>query len=290
MKKVAIITRTKNRNLTLRRTMQSVRGQTFKDFSWIVVNDGGGAKEVDQIINEALLFDIEVNVIHNKISLGMESASNIGIKNSRSKYIVILDDDDTWHPNFLEKTVSFLENPENRLYKGVVTRTTIIEEKIINNEVIFLKSYSFNSELKNISLFSLAKTNRFTNLSFLYYREALEKIGLYRDDFPVYGDWEFNLRFARHFNIYVIPENLSNYHIRIDNDSRNYNNSIEFREKWNHILRNELLRNDLDNRALDIGFLINIGHEIKELERSIKRGSIIWLLKKLMKRRQRFMN
>ena len=41
MKKVAVITRTRNRALLLRRAARSVERQTFRAFSWVVVNDGG---------------------------------------------------------------------------------------------------------------------------------------------------------------------------------------------------------------------------------------------------------
>ena len=48
-------------------------------------------------------------VIHNVESVGMEAASNIGITASESEYLVINDNDDTWHLGFLEKTVSYLD-------------------------------------------------------------------------------------------------------------------------------------------------------------------------------------
>ena len=140
MKKVAIITRTKNRPLTLARVLRSIRQQSLQDFVWVVVNDGGDEEPVNKIIAQALSIGIDAIVFHNARSLGMEGASNIGIKNSESKYIVIFDDDDTWN-------IDFLDNVDNSLFKGVVTRTLIIEEEIGNNNIIYKRSYPFDSTL-----------------------------------------------------------------------------------------------------------------------------------------------
>lgn len=52
-RRVAVITRTKDRKILLRRALESVCGQTFQDFMWVVVNDGGNREEVDRIVEEA---------------------------------------------------------------------------------------------------------------------------------------------------------------------------------------------------------------------------------------------
>ena len=61
MKNVAVITRTRNRALLLRRAARSVERQTFRDFSWVVVNDGGDGEEVKPVpdVLVALVEDID---------------------------------------------------------------------------------------------------------------------------------------------------------------------------------------------------------------------------------------
>mgnify|MGYP002682673227 CR=1 FL=1 len=92
---VAIITRTKNRPLFLIRCIKTVLAQQYQDWIHVIVNDGGDCCSVDEIVrknHEA--YRNRIKVIHNQQSLGMEAASNIGVKNSESNYITILDDDD----------------------------------------------------------------------------------------------------------------------------------------------------------------------------------------------------
>ena len=49
--KVAIITRTKNRNLLLDRCIRSVLAQTEQDWVHVIVNDGGEAAPLDELIS-----------------------------------------------------------------------------------------------------------------------------------------------------------------------------------------------------------------------------------------------
>ena len=93
MKKVAIITRTRDRAALLRRAMRSVEKQTFRDFCWVVVNDAGEHGPVDEVVRHAKEAGIEVHTIHRAESTGMEAASNAGLQASKSQYIAIHDDD-----------------------------------------------------------------------------------------------------------------------------------------------------------------------------------------------------
>ena len=116
IKKVAVITRTKNRTILLWRAFHSVLKQSFKDFIWIIVNDGGEKEGVDRIATEARNNGIDVRVLHHEHSKGMEVASNAGIRSCESEYIIIHDDDDSWEYDFLEKTVKFLDKRRSRCY------------------------------------------------------------------------------------------------------------------------------------------------------------------------------
>ena len=109
-KKVAVITRTKDRIPLLKRALESISDQTFRDFIWVVVNDGGERAGVDDIVAEARRRGIETRLLHHEKSLGMEAASNAGIRACDSEYIAIHDDDDSWKSAFLERTVDFLDN------------------------------------------------------------------------------------------------------------------------------------------------------------------------------------
>jgi glycosyltransferase involved in cell wall biosynthesis len=233
MARVAIITRTKDRTIMLRRAAESVAAQTFKDFSWIVVNDGGNPGPVDEIAQFFSGVIDDIKVIHNPVNLGMEAASNVGIRASKSEFLVIHDDDDTWQTDFLEKTVSFLSCDIGALFGGVVTQSIRIDEKIVGDKIDFVRKKVWKTDLSPdpkgaIQLAEMAVVNQFAPIAFLYRRSVLDLIGYYDETLPVLGDWDFNLRFLLKCDIGLIPEALANYHHRVSIHSSNgaYGNSV----------------------------------------------------------------
>lgn len=268
--KVAIITRTKNRTLMLKRAIQSVINQVFQDWNLIIINDGGDRNEIDLLLNDYKDYSSKINLVNNEHSLGMEAASNLGIKSSSSKYIAIHDDDDSWNPNFLEKCVTFLDStPNSELFKnclGAITYTEKIIETIQENRINTVKRELLNNCLETISLYKISQKNLFPPISFVYSRKVLEEIGFYREDLPVLGDWEFNIRFMMKYDIHIVKETLAYYHYRSQSSNVDYDNSVTFKNNLHLLyadhLRNQLLREDLIQNKLGIGYLMNSTHEL----------------------------
>ena len=262
MKSVSIITRTKNRELFLQRALKSVLSQKFRDFVWIVINDGGENDSVATIVNEAKASGIETRLIYNSVSSGMEAASNKAIKSVDSKYIAIHDDDDTWHEDFLGKTVHVLNKSKN--FHGVVTYTQRIDEKISNNQINQIRCFPFGPKFEHLLLFDLLTTNRFPPISFVYSREAYTSIDGYDESLPVLGDWDFNIRFLLKFDITILPEFLANYHHRTnllnpaDENSNTVVASKDQHEYYRNVIKNKYLRNDINNGQAGLGFAFNL--------------------------------
>jgi len=262
---VAVITRTKNRNLLLRRAIESVLGQTHQDWQMVIVNDGGEAQGVEALVAEyEEPFKGRCSIVHHPQSLGMEAASNAGIKSCDSQYVVIHDDDDSWQSEFLTKCVKFLKDNRFASVKGVTSYSTRYIETVKDNKVTVQYTEPFNLWLKSVSLFRMAQGNVFPPISFLYERSVYEEIGFYREDLPVLGDWEFNLRFIEKYDIGLIPEELANYHHRLQISEGEMSNSVikdDYKHKfYDTMLRNELLRGDLAQQKNGMGYLVNISH------------------------------
>ena len=132
---VAIITRTKDRPILLERAARSVAGQTYRNIRWVVVNDGGDPEPARAVLERSLVDPSRITFRSHPVSLGMEAASNAGIRASDSELIVIHDDDDSWEPGFLEQSITFL-NRHDGLYEGVVCHSNHIEEVISAGSVL----------------------------------------------------------------------------------------------------------------------------------------------------------
>ena len=212
--RVAVITRTKNRPALLRRAAQSVGDQSFTDIVWTVVNDGGDAGEVVEIMRAAPIDPRRMRLVSHEASQGMEAASNAGIGACDSDYVVIHDDDGSWCPGFLERTVAFLDSAEGARYGGVVTHSLYISEEIRGETVTEHESRPYNDWVRNVHLSEMACGNFFPPIAFVFRRKVLDRIGGYNEALPVLGDWFFNLEFLLEDDIAVLPEPLARYHHR----------------------------------------------------------------------------
>ena len=109
MSKVTCITVAYNAEKTLRQTVESVLGQTYKDFSYILV-DHGSTDGTRQIIQEYEKADARVHGIYvtqNRGGSGMFALILNRIKRVHSEWLAILDADDWWEPYYLERLLSF---------------------------------------------------------------------------------------------------------------------------------------------------------------------------------------
>ena len=199
---VAIIMRTKNRTLLLDRGIRDVLKQTYADWVLLIVNDGGSPRRVDDLVAK---YSEEgrgrIHAVHNPSSLGMEAASNLGIRATDSTFVAIHDDDDEWRQDFLQSTVDYLDGSKDQ---GVMVRTDIVYERIIGDRVEVVGREPFAADVGEITLFDLLRHNRGVPISFLYRRTVHDHIGYYNESLPVVGDWEFHLRFASRFTVHFM--------------------------------------------------------------------------------------
>ena len=121
---ISVIITTKNRITLLPRAIQSVLGQTWTDVEIIVVDDGS------DVPVELPTTDPRVRLIRNEKSQGVGEARNIGFRQATGQYFCILDDDDWYLPEKLERQLDFLRShPEiDLVFSRVIMRNPMNEE------------------------------------------------------------------------------------------------------------------------------------------------------------------
>jgi glycosyltransferase involved in cell wall biosynthesis len=107
---VTVITAAYNVEQYIGEAIDSVLAQTFRDFEYLVVNDGSTDRTVNEICQRAKI-DSRIRLINVKHS-GAANARNVGIAQSQGELISFLDGDDRWHPNFLENQLILLESAD----------------------------------------------------------------------------------------------------------------------------------------------------------------------------------
>jgi glycosyltransferase involved in cell wall biosynthesis len=88
--------------------VDSVLRQTFKDFEYLVVDDGS-TDDTAEAVKAHGGNDSRLRLIHISHS-GAPAARNAGIREAKGTYIALLDGDDRWHPKFLERQIGLIES------------------------------------------------------------------------------------------------------------------------------------------------------------------------------------
>jgi glycosyltransferase involved in cell wall biosynthesis len=266
---VAVIMRTMDRRAFLRRALESVALQSYPNYQLMVVCDGGDVGAAEEEIRSSSLDPRKVTLIDNVINRGMEASSNIGISLSESDYVVIHDDDDSWEASFLEKCVRYLER--RREYGGVITHSWHISEEVTGDGIVVRDKFPYNGWVQNVQLMEMACGNFFPPIGFVFRRSICSQLNGYDANFPVLGDWDFNIRFLELADIGVISEKLANYHHRDVGNKHIFSNSvvgeISKHSEYNSLMRNKLLR---DSAHRSTGVLVGLGHVLDDLRREVR--------------------
>lgn len=262
MSRVAIITRTVDRPVLLERMIRSLLDQTYAGWECVIVNSGM-SEPVDALLNKhaAALRGRCTQLPYVNPMPGMRGLPlNAGIAATKSEFITVLDDDDTWSPSFLETMVHALMHKPHPNVRGAVCRTRCLDESSVEEGLVMLREYDLDADLCNINLAHLAMVNRFCVHAFVYERAALETVGLYPEDYPVLEDWHFNLRFLQHYEVLVVPQTLTHYHFRPQettgadaNSQRAERGDHKFHEAR---LINEAIREDFRTGKPGLGHLL----------------------------------
>jgi glycosyltransferase involved in cell wall biosynthesis len=105
MKKISVIIPVYGVEQYIAATVQSVLEQTYKSFELLIIDDGSPDKSIEVCQQFA---DPRIKIIHQE-NQGVSAARNTGIRHAEGEYLALLDGDDLWVPEKLEKHVRHLE-------------------------------------------------------------------------------------------------------------------------------------------------------------------------------------
>lgn len=192
----------------IEQSVNSALNQTYPNKEVIVVDDGSNVE------TKAVLRKLESKLtkLITQENQGQSAARNVGIKEAKGNYILVLDSDDFFEGTFCEKAVAFfLENKEVKI-------VTCYANRISENS----KTDVFKPQGGQIKNFLL---NNCSMGSAIFKKEDWEVCGGYDDGMRKgFEDWEFYIRLMKDGgSAYVIPEPLFNYRLRTDSTTAKAN-------------------------------------------------------------------
>ncbi|MFG6445029.1 glycosyltransferase family 2 protein [Microbacterium sp. P07] len=207
--RVGVVVRTRERPAFLARALADVAAQRFDEAEVIVVNDGGDAAVVDDVVAGSAVAE-RTRVIHIAPGRGGRCiAANTGMRATEAEFVVLHDDDDRWHPDFLEATVAWLD--DNPADAAVGTATEIVYEVERDGEWVEGSRARFWADMQRISLTEMVQINRAVPISMLYRRALHDDVGWYDETLDAVEDWEFYLRVLEKHPIGYIGDRVLAY-------------------------------------------------------------------------------
>ncbi len=198
---ISVIIPMYNSKNTIKDSIESVLNQTYDGKVEIVVVNDGSTDGCEKIIEDFMKnnqSNISIRLI-NKKNGGVSSARNLGIKEANGDWIALLDSDDIWLPEKLEKQVSAIQKNPNIKFIGTNRNNEVYPyfgKK--NNEL-----YTINAKEMLIKWWPSTPTAMFK-------RDIFLKANGYNESLKGAEDGDFWLRCAQITPIYVLNEFLVN--------------------------------------------------------------------------------
>ena len=231
--KVSVVIPSFNRINLLERAVNSVIQQTKDPYEIIVVDDGSddrSSEMVKQKFGSVILF--------RQKNRGVSAARNKGIEISKGDWIALLDSDDEWKPNKLEKQINALNKDLDCFFSH--TNETWIRNGIRVNQGKRHKKYGGYIFDKCLDICRISPS------SVLFKKSILEHVGLFDDDLHVCEDYDLWLRITLNHKILFIDEPLIiKYGGHSDQLSKNIDGIEVYRiRSLENLLRNEKIKRD----------------------------------------------
>lgn len=186
-----------NSENTIAICINSVLNQTYiGEIEIIIINDGSKDNSkliVEELINNNLR-NIEIKLI-NKDNGGVSSARNVGLALAKGKYIALLDSDDEWLSEKLEKQLKvFSDDREISFVGGLIYKPTLIKQEIIE-----------------IPVSKLIFKNYFQPSTVMFKKDVLDMVGFFDESQKYAEEGNYFMRIAKLFKCILLNEQLVNY-------------------------------------------------------------------------------
>jgi len=192
---ISVVIPTFNRRQTIGRSIDSVLNQTLFPSEIIVVDDGSTDGTSDYI--QSNFPSIKLLSQPNK---GVSAARNMGIKSADANWIALLDSDDEWFSQKLEKQVLALsQNPD---VKFCHTEEIWFRNGVHVNQMKKHQKYGGHIFGKCLDICRISPS------SVLFHQSLLDDVGYFDKDLKVCEDYDLWLRITAKYPVLYIDEPL----------------------------------------------------------------------------------
>lgn len=201
--KVSVMFLSYNHSKHIMDAMESVLNQTFEDFE-IIFSDDASTDETMELVSQ--IQDNRLHLHRFEQNQGATINHNYIWKHCHGEYLALINSDDKWLPDHLEKSVAFLDNESS--YGAVFSWAQLIDEEnnIIdkNCEVFMQPNRSQADWLRRL----FEGGNCLCHPSVVIRKRMYDEVGFYKLAMRQLPDFDMWVRLLKKYPIYIIQEPL----------------------------------------------------------------------------------
>lgn len=192
--------------------VESIVAQSYKDYEIIAVDDGSKDGTREWLTN----CETKLVRLFNEKNLGTYGSLNRALKSATGEFIAILNDDDLWYPQKLERQLALLDaNPKIGLvHAGGV---------FINSHGVDMQGspmgFGYPAFDNGDRFLELAGANKVITSAAMIRSECFKSLGGFNEKYFGSGDWEMWLRIAETWHLGFVPGKHVAYRVHPSNAS-----------------------------------------------------------------------
>lgn len=231
----------------LKEAINSILNQTYKNFEFIIIVDGGNDDKIIEKIN-----DERIKIIKHEKSIGLTKSLNEAIKISKGKYIARMDSDDISLKKRFEHQVKYMEENID------IDIVSMFYEEFGKNRKEVREVFFKPDEIKCKLFF----TNLIAHPSVMIRKDFLDKNNiLYNEDFIYSQDFEMWTRCVNVGKIAIIPK--MGLYYRIHDKQISTEKSNKQLELYYKVLARNLKELDIKEENLKYLLMLNGKEKVK---------------------------
>jgi len=206
---VSVVVTSYNQKEKLKRAVDSVLQQTYKNIQIVLVDDCSRDDSQRFIIDLHKEHGEKIKYFLQEKNVGIPKNKNTGFKLCDGELITYLDGDDYFYHTKIEAEINTLRlNPTVRIaysnfnfvdISGNVIRRWNTAPTVHNGNVfkeVYTRGFPYNTLYRNE----------------LVYREVLEKINYYDENIPAFHDWDSRIRMSKFYDV-VYVDNIGSAYV-----------------------------------------------------------------------------
>jgi len=214
--KISVIMSVYNGENYLKESIESILSQDFKNFEFLIVDDGSNDKSYT-ILKGYAKNNKRIKIFKNNDNLGLTKSLNLLLNHAKAPYIARMDSDDISLPTRLSKQYKFLSQNKDIFLVGTRAFNINSKGKIISHPILPTNSIEISD--------TLPKINCIHHPTIMFRNEGYS----YREKFIYAQDYDFYLNLlSAEKNFYNLKEPLLKY--RITEDSVSHRESLKQRK------------------------------------------------------------